>query len=130
MATSTFDRDNESRSLQKCVLDETLLRLRALDLFPEVRYVQHESRSNQVAEALVVLLNGLRESEWILLTLSDVEAFQEKLAGAVAAGWHVTAVVPQEFIGQAKRTLRSIPLRMQGWWIREDRLIFDAPIST
>lgn len=56
------------------------------------------------------------------------DAARQELLVLAGQGWAVNALVPLHTLGAAHEVFRGLPLRLQGWWERDDRdMAFTEP---
>jgi hypothetical protein len=69
----------------------------------------------------VILVPRLRHAECVLATATSWTSARHALRVLVDQGWVVNALVPLGELGTAHEVFRGLPLRLQGWWERDDR---------
>ncbi|HEY3472602.1 MAG TPA: hypothetical protein VGL47_46220 [Amycolatopsis sp.] len=71
----------------------------------------------------VILVPRLRHAECVLATAEPWMSARHALRALVDQGWVVNALVPLGELGTAHEVFRGLPLRLQGWWERDDRVL-------
>ncbi|MGW4528973.1 hypothetical protein [Amycolatopsis sp. NPDC004378] len=76
----------------------------------------------------VVLVPRLRRVECVFTADEHWDVARQALLVLADQGWAVNALVPLHTLGAAHEVFRGLPVRLQGWWERDDRdMAFTEP---